>query len=237
MQDYLVLDLKRALSTERFSEYASTAANDREAIGRYLWNTRLSEALYPSLENLEIAFRNRIHAAISALYPDGPFNDVQCWLDRRVPILDDTDVRAVRHAKERLASNFKPLEPGGLIAELNLGFWTSLLDVRYERNSVFWPKLLKPVFAAMPRHDRKRKVISSRFNRIRLLRNRVFHVEPIWHWRDLRQQHSQILECISWLSPALLDITRRIDRFDDVYFETWNKYTDGDDAPAKVPPG
>lgn len=35
---------------------------------------------------------------------------------------------------------------------------------------------------------------------MRLLRNRVSHYERLIHWRDLKDQHLQLLECIKWLN-------------------------------------
>jgi hypothetical protein len=40
-------------------------------------------------------------------------------------------------------------------------------------------------------------------NRIRFLRNRIFHHEPIWHWKDLGQQHKKI--------PQLLEYVEKLD--------------------------
>ena len=44
-----------------------------------------------------------------------------------------------------------------------------------------------------------------------------FHHEPVWHLPDLEQQHQQILETIGWISPAMLAMTRLLDRFPSVY--------------------
>ena len=52
---------------------------------------------------------------------------------------------------------------------------------------------------------------------IRRLRNRVSHHEPIWHLPNLAEQHAEILETIGWISPAMLAVTRMLDRFDSVY--------------------
>ncbi len=52
MQDPLD-HLKQVISAPRFAEYARTASSDADAVGRYVWNTRLCEALYPSLNGLE----------------------------------------------------------------------------------------------------------------------------------------------------------------------------------------
>jgi len=106
-------------------------------------------------------------------------------MDASTPIQEQMERAAVGRAKDTLVKQAKPLEAGRMVAELSFGFWTSLLDVRYERSNVLWPHLLRPTFPRMRNRDRKRKTISARINSIRLLRNRVSHHEPIWHWRDL----------------------------------------------------
>lgn len=59
--------------------------------------------------------------------------------------------------------------------------------------------------------------LSPLLNRVRLLRNYVFHHEPIWHWRDLPDQHALAVELIGWMSPSLRETVEAVDRFDAVY--------------------
>ena len=82
---------------------------------------------------------------------------------------------------------------------------------------MLWPKLLEPVFPHCPRSQRTRRNVYVRLDEIRRLRNRVFHHEPIWHLPDLEERHQEILETIGWISPAMLEMTRLLDRFDSVY--------------------
>jgi len=120
-----------------------------------------------------------------------------------------------KRQKNTLLKSKKPLEAGRIIPELTFGFWTSLFDVRYEK--ILWPWLLKPVVPNMPRHIRIRKNLSKRLNRVRTLRNRIFHHEPIWHWRDLQNQHTEILEAITWVNPAMKAFVEPFDRFEKIY--------------------
>ncbi len=136
-------------------------------------------------------------------------------IDRQPSILKPSEQENVSGAKAKLAREGKPLEVGRIMAELSFGFWTSLLDARYEQG--LWPKLLKPTFPHMPRQIRTRKNLSRRLNRIRHLRNRVFHHEPVWHWQDLARQHSETIETIGWISSELRDTMRIVDRFPVVY--------------------
>ncbi|GMR16712.1 MAG: hypothetical protein BMS9Abin31_1081 [Gammaproteobacteria bacterium] len=130
-------------------------------------------------------------------------------------IIQYRDQASIEKAKQALLRQKKKLEPGRIIAELNFGFWTSLLDKRYEQT--LWPALIKASFPHMPKTSRTRKNLSKRFNKIRHLRNRIFHHEPIWYWQDLAQQHLQILDALTWIDPAMQDLAGAIDRFPDVY--------------------
>jgi hypothetical protein len=52
----------------------------------------------------------------------------------------------VQAAIARLRRKGKPSVPGRVVAELTFGFWTNLLDVRYERRQILWPPLLEAAF-------------------------------------------------------------------------------------------
>jgi hypothetical protein len=111
----------------------------------------------------------------------------------------------------------KPLTAGRVVAELTFGFWTSLCDRAYERP--LWQPLWRrrTVLPHLPRRHRTRHFVSAHLNGIRLLRNRVFHYEPVWHRRDLAQRHQDILEAIGWVSPVLAATAAPLDRFPLVY--------------------
>jgi hypothetical protein len=123
---------------------------------------------------------------------------------------------AVQKEINHLQKRNKNVTIDQLIAELKFGFWTSLLDNRYEQ--ILWPKIIRSVFPHMPASLRTRKNISRRFNKIRRLRNRIFHYKPIWHWIDLNEQHSEILETIAWIQPeGLILLPPHVDRFKRVF--------------------
>ena len=210
MQEDFATKLLMALSDERIGAYRDRMSEDSNAnlFAHYAWNIALSESLYPSLQILEVVLRNRIHQ--TACYH---FGKPHWYEDDTIINIKDRD--SVSKAKKTLAMMNKPIESGRIIAELNFGFWTALMDRRYEQ--VLWPRLLKPCFPNMARHIRTRKNISGRFERIRRLRNRIFHHEPIWYWHDLEKQHQDILEAIAWIEPAARDFVTAIDKFPDVY--------------------
>ena len=59
--------------------------------------------------------------------------------------------------------------------------------------------------------------LRSRLQRILHLRNRVFHHEPIWYWRDLAAQHRLILDATGWINPEMRQFVELLDRFPSVH--------------------
>ena len=224
--------IRRTLSDFRLDAYR-TGPGDSEVDlqARYLWNLALAEALHPSLHCLEIALRNALNNAISATHGSQ-------WYDNQQVLVDAWGRDEVQKAKIRLARKEKPLDPGRIVAELEFGFWTSLLDKRYAQSAVsptyqfpLWPGLIPVAFPrftqASGNPSAGRPALSKRFNAIRKqLRNRVSHHEPIWRgWYDrssgirtsLDDEYSMILEALAWLSPELRDTVVKMDRFPEVY--------------------
>jgi hypothetical protein len=210
--------IRRALSNERLDAYGF-GRTDEEKIANYLWNLALCESLYPALHGIEVALRNAVFSSGAAVLSRISTRDIPCWLDADPPIIHPDDQQMISAAKARLRERGLPLEPGRLVAELRFGFWTSLFDVRYEQSKVLWPRLLgaQLLDPSSPRSMRSRKQLSPLLNRIRHLRNRVFHHEPVWHWSNLGDQHSLALDLTGWFSPALRSTLEPNDRFPAVY--------------------
>lgn len=217
-QDPLLAGLRRALSNERLDAYG-IGRPDEEKLATYLWNVALCESLYPALHGLEIALRNAVFRAGTAAFPSCVPRDVPCWLDADPPLILAPDQHVIAAVKARLRRANKPMEPGCLVADLSFGFWTTLFDVRYERSKTLWPRLFAHglMDTASPRSIRSRTRLSPLLNRVRHLRNRVFHYEPVWHWQNLHEQHALTLELLGWFSPELLAALRPNSRFDAVH--------------------
>jgi len=50
------------------------------------------------------------------------------------------------------------------------------------------------------------------------------HHEPIWHWRDLQSQHTEALETITWVNPAMMAFVQPFDSFEKIYQNGIGKY-------------
>jgi hypothetical protein len=209
-QPPLFQQLKKACSPDRVEAYRNSGEDDIETMARYVWNTCLCEALYPSIQNLEIGLRNCLNAAIAKSYSNAHwFNDSHVLIDFR-------EQQRVLDAKAELLKQGKAVTTGRIVAELHFGFWTSLLSHKY--NNALWlrPNLMKDAFPYMSKYFRKRSNLAGRFSQIRKLRNRIFHHEPIWNRPNLLSDHADILEALSWIDPCLKKVTVAIDRFSEV---------------------
>ena len=201
-------NLTQSISEDRFAPCLQGA--DQNGIlagyGHYFWNAALSESMYPSLQGLEITLRNSLHDSISLKWGKKDwFGGVLCH----------DEILTLSEIKRHLTRQRIPETVEQIIANSSFGFWVSLFNSRYE--GILWPGLLKAVFPAMPNRLRTRRNLSQRLNKIRKLRNRVFHYEPIWQYPNLFQLHSEIWEAIGWISPDMLSAVKLFDRFPEVY--------------------
>ena len=201
-------EIYSCLSEQRMGKYLYPGV---EPIDLYNWNIALSEALYPLLHTIEIAMRNRLHIEIGVLLAD------QKWLlNRNEQILE----RLNEHWQQKIDHYIRDLrkkgklDEGHLVAELSFGFWTALLSGPFEYRKLLWPQLKGTVFPNA--HGFTIDKIRKRFDKIRSLRNRIFHYGSIWHWNNLAEQHDALIEAIKWINPALLHLIQ-VDRFNLVY--------------------
>lgn len=200
-------ELEKALSYERFGRYLAWAGNDRvRALELYTLNTQLSESLYTSMQMLEVALRNRIHAVMAALHGDEWYLDVTL-----VPLPHQQ--QQVQKAIEDIQNDGKTATPGRVVAALTFSFWTSMLSPEYE---TLWQTTLHRIARKANGKGLRRKDFSGPLRPIRTLRNRIAHHEPIIAW-NLPSHHAKILELTEWLSPAAAEWCRQHCRFALVY--------------------
>lgn len=201
--------IAQAISSERLAPYLRQTHGDLEkTLCLYLWNIALCESLYPLLNLTETTLRNKLDAHLAELFGQREWFDLG-WLDTR-------DASKISEARRKIAGSNRTATPGRMVAELTFGFWTSLLDVRYERTKILWPHLAPKVFADAPRKSRTRKAQSRYASAIRDLRNRVFHHEPIWHCMHLPATVNDSKTWLSWLSPEAASLAKRLDRFHEL---------------------
>ena len=102
-----------------------------------------------------MGFRNAVHAEI-ALVTKTPE-----WLTNTPSFFYEDERSAILNSKESLLKRKRTLTEPLLVAEMSFGFWTSLLDARYE---TMWHKIIAGVFPSMPRSIRTRTEAARRMN-------------------------------------------------------------------------
>jgi hypothetical protein len=205
-------DLREVASDVRLQSYQRSDRGDIDTVVAYLWNLRLSEALYPILAIFEVTLRNALHNALTERY------GTETWFDRR-DVLLERERDEVEQSRETLRRNDKPADANHIVAQMSLGFWCALLQEPYEDR--FWAPdggaLLKAVFPHAPKGSRSRNPLWETCNRARVLRNRVAHYRPVFNQERLAEDHAATVAIIGWMSRAMADLVTLTDRFDEVW--------------------
>jgi hypothetical protein len=198
--------LKYYLSTPRFNVYLAKTSNDFDKAYRlYKANIELSEAFYPILSVLEVCLRNAVNETLKAHFND-PY-----WFKNHLP---PEFLPSVSEAIQKVSTQRKNITPDRIIAELNFGFWNRLFNRNY--TGLLW-KELRLIFKNTPKHLRQRDTIADALYRIRTLRNRIYHYEPIFNnLQDLEKQYNEMLTFLVWLDKDLPNLLSDIDRFNDI---------------------
>jgi hypothetical protein len=203
--------IERIISKERLGPYLKYHSGDFEkAVAHYKANIEISETFYPMLSILEIALRNNLDFQLKR-----KFNDDN-WFENPefIKIVSRFQIDRVSEARNNIFREKKTITTGKIISELSFGFWTSLLDSKFEKT--LW-KNIRLAFPNCPKSIRKRKTMSSKFNGIRKFRNRIFHHESVtWNITALKNYKSEIIEGIDWLDKNLLEWSVELFRFEEV---------------------
>jgi len=133
------------------------------------------------------------------------------WFKNKLPV---EFLPYVSEATQKISAQRKSITGDRIIAELNFGFWNRLFNRYY--TGLLW-KPLRLIFQNMPKHLRQRNTIADALYRIRTLRNRVYHYEPIFgNLQDIEQQYNEMLTFLIWLDNDLPKLLNDIDRFNDI---------------------
>lgn len=189
--------LEELLSIKRLEPYGK--AGDKFIDGKillYNYNIELSRAFYPPLHILEVALRNNLHFAFADYLNDST------WLMNYInhSVIQKREQSNIEEALGKLSKRKKTIEEGRIIAELNFGFWVNLFDRPYTEVHLRTGKKQFPNATSPQRNIAK---LRTDLNQIRLLRNRIFHYEPIWHWDNLEGLFLDIKQIINFMKKEL----------------------------------
>ncbi|MBQ0830814.1 hypothetical protein [Streptomyces tagetis] len=207
----------RAFSKPRMASYLRAARGDaQKAASLYWWNMEASAALYGPLNCLEVTLRNALHGVLEQHHgrPDW-------WVGAP---LSPNGLRLVDDARAKCERNGTASAPvDGIVTELTLGFWVSLVSGARGYDRGFW---VPATHKAFPNYSGRRKELHDSLMFLLWLRNRVMHHEPIdhqcrrrcprWHL-DPVSGHATLYDVLGYLSPELAKEARAMDRFPAVF--------------------
>lgn len=183
--------LSRIVGAARLSRYlVERQGSQIEALRLYSWNIEASAALLGAYAALEVGVRNPMHDRLCAV-----FARTDWWEDAPLRPLERAQIDSACAYLDRRKGN--EWGAGHLVAELRPSFWEGLLVNRY--HAALWERGLASAF---PNYTGRRSALRERMERLRLLRNRAAHHEPIFA-RDLRVDHRYMCELAGFIDPEL----------------------------------
>lgn len=198
------------LNPDRLDAYRQDGVDEATTMARYLLNMALCESLYSPLQIAEITLRNALHTCLSTR------TGVDTWYDTiQLPQWQSTQIA---EAKQRISRQGKPLTSGRIVAEQTFGFWVGFFTRPYMTSGLAY-HIARNAFAQAPRAERDIAKLTTKWQTVRDLRNRVFHHERVLHWQDLDEKHTEMLKLIGWMNPELEQLARILDRFTQVRTE------------------
>jgi hypothetical protein len=207
------IKIEKGISSARLSSYRNLNQTRAYTLKKYGENIQLCEALYPLMQQLEIVLRNQFELVLVKKYGQDWFRD-----SKLLYLLDRHERGEVFKAVEKLASAKKSIHSGSVVAELMFGFWTSLFSKTYEAE--FWRPYNTVLFPATTPNNRNVQMIRDELTKIRQLRNRIAHHEPINKKpSELWNRYETIVKLLEWMNPDIMQWLRssRCDRFTSVF--------------------
>ncbi|MCY4194177.1 MAG: Abi family protein [bacterium] len=185
--------LRENISPNRFNTYLKQSSGAHElAIQLYTWNIALGGALHGPIQALEVTLRNAIHNALASRHGEFWFHNPN--------LLKGNQRNNVHRVKNKLKTQNKQDTSGQLVAELSFGFWVALFAKRYD--DLLWRTDLHHIFPSQV----NRQELYEQLDRLRTLRNRITHHEPILQ-RDLQTDYEKLLWILEMLSPEVASWT------------------------------
>ena len=123
--------IEKIISIERLEPYLNYHSGDFEnAVEHYKANIEISETFYPLLSILEIGLRNNIDYQLSRKFDDDNWFENSSF----VKIVSRFQIDRVSEARNNILREKKQITTGKIVSELSFGFWTSLLDSKFEKS-------------------------------------------------------------------------------------------------------
>jgi len=206
--------LSSIFSKARISPYASANSTANQILAKYHINIMLSEAMIPTLHYLEICLRNRINQVLQKYHSAN-------WLMKSPSslMISEQDIKKIEDVIFKLKRETKR-EPkhDDIVAQMTFGFWVSFFHRKYDPSIWHRKDTFKIIFPNLPRANRKRSYLEAKILKIKNIRNRIAHHEPVWNRKtSILDAHAMCHELIAAMSKEAIEMLRAIDRFPKIY--------------------
>ncbi len=188
--------VRASLSAARMGTFEAAAGvqadDDPAALLLYGWNAEVSGAFLAPLHLCEVVIRNAVADALEALY--GPRWPWSATFERSLP----DPIQGYSPRRDLQGSRRSAQTTGKVIPELKFVFWQKMFTGRYDTR--IWDSHLRRV---MPNLEQAKPVADLRLSiygeleKVRLLRNRIAHHEPIFA-RALGNDYQTILALVTY---------------------------------------
>ena len=193
------------LSAPRFATYLAEKNGDKsKALALYQWNLELFSAFIVPLQICEVSVRNCIVSAIEKTYGEN-------WPWERSFEISLRDPQRSYSPRRNLTDLRHLPTTGKIVADLRFIFWEKMFT--HGHDGAIWNAHFRTVF---PHTDPDTSVQALRaegyeaLHKIRDLRNRIAHHEPIFR-RDIHEEYGRIREVIRWSNPTAADWIDKIE--------------------------
>lgn len=165
--------LVRSLAPVRLRRFRSAVGGaERAAVELYLLDAQMASHLHATVRFVEVALREHIHRALTAVFGER-------WFVTERDRFDEDVLEQLGEAIEKVGQR---APAGGVVAQLMFGTWVSLLGRGGRRPdgakaafaSTVWQPALQQAFPRSTRRDVHRLAM-----RLNWARNRINHCEPV----------------------------------------------------------
>ena len=194
-----VLSAARLSTFEQYQTQSGRPLNANEALQLYTWNVQISSAFMNPLHIGEVAVRNAVAQAI-----ERKFGNRWPWsqgFERSLP----NPSRGYNPRKNLTEAKHRQETAGKVIPELNFVFWQRMFTSRFHQR--IWQEQIKRFFPNAPQdwsEQHLQKSLYRELDKIRRLRNRIAHHEPIFS-RDLTDDFQGLEKIIRWRCSETAD--------------------------------
>lgn len=171
-----VASIVGTIRRERLAAYIDVTQSDVQALALYELNARLSNCLHEVIGGLEVALRNAVSEAIKDHYQRDDWYRARAFTSLLAPERRQN----IRDVRARLGAQRQEVRSGRVVAGLTFHFWVAMHENKYR--DTIWTPFLRKLWP----DGENIKHVHKDLLKIRDLRNRIAHHEPIFsqRWRN-----------------------------------------------------